>query len=206
MRYLLVLIVTLASTTTIVTAAEKTEVPSPELLTGADSDMLANTCVGCHGSNGASKGPAIPTISGLSQDYFVDVMEKYASGDIPSTVMGRIAKGYSEEELTQLADYFAAKPFIRAKQEFDPDLATKGAELHKKYCEKCHEDSGRSTEDDAGILAGQWRTYLDWALSDFLDGGRITEKKMKKRLATVHTREGSAGIKALVDYYASQRQ
>lgn len=206
MRYLLALLVTLTTATSIIAAAEHAETSPPELLTGADSEMLANTCAGCHGSNGASSGPAIPTISGLSQDYFVETMQGYANGDIPSTVMDRIAKGYSEQELTQLADYFAAKPFVRAKQGFDPELAAKGAKLHEKYCEKCHGDNGRSSEDDAGILAGQWRTYLDWTLNDFLNGDRIAGKKMKKRLAAIHTREGDTGIQALLDHYAGQQQ
>ena len=206
MRYLLVLIVTLATAASGVAAAEENEAHPPELLTGADSEMLANTCAGCHGSDGASNGPAIPTISGLSKDYFVDTMKGYASGDIPATVMDRIAKGYSEKEITQLADYFAAKPFVKAQQTFNPELAAKGARLHEKYCEKCHGEKGSSTEDDSGILAGQWRTYLKWALTDFIHGDREAGRKMRKRLETVHTREGSAGIEALLEYYASQQQ
>ncbi len=206
MRYLLALIVVLVTAVANVSAAENKETRPPELLAGADSEMLANTCAGCHGSNGASNGPAIPTISGLSKDYLIDIMKGYASGDIPATVMDRIAKGYSEKEIIQLADYFAAKPFIKAKQTSNPDQAAKGAKLHEKYCQKCHGENGSSTEDDSGILAGQWRTYLEWALTDFVHGDRLAGRKMKKRLETVHTREGSAGIEALLDYYASQQQ
>jgi sulfide dehydrogenase cytochrome subunit len=54
--------------------------------------MLANTCVVCHGTNGVSTGPAIPTIAGISKAYFTDNMKSYRDGSRPSTVMGRLAK------------------------------------------------------------------------------------------------------------------
>ena len=61
--------------------------------------MLANNCQGCHGTDGASVGPASPTIAGLSKDYFVEVMEGFASGDVKATIMDRIAKGYNKKEI-----------------------------------------------------------------------------------------------------------
>ena len=80
----------------------------PKLKMGASDSMLANTCAGCHGTNGISQGPAAPTISGLSNDYFVEVMEGFASGEVQSTIMGRIAKGYTEGEIAQLAKFYVA--------------------------------------------------------------------------------------------------
>ena len=35
------------------------------------ASMLANTCAGCHGPKGNSHGPATPTISGISSEYFI---------------------------------------------------------------------------------------------------------------------------------------
>jgi len=60
--------------------------------------MLADTCAGCHGTDGASTGPATPSLAGMSEEYMVESMEAFKSGERPSTVMGRIAKGYSEKE------------------------------------------------------------------------------------------------------------
>jgi sulfide dehydrogenase cytochrome subunit len=186
-------------------AAFAAEEKKPELLTGASATMLANTCAGCHGTNGASMGPAAPTIAGLSKDYFVETMKGFASGDIPSTIMNRIAAGYSDDEFGAMADYFGSQPFVKAKQGFDPKLAKKGAKLHDKYCEKCHEDGGQSGEDDAGILAGQWTPYVNWTLADYKSGDREATKKMKKKLQQMLEKEGSAGVEALLNYYASQR-
>ena len=167
--------------------------------------MLANTCAGCHGTNGSSVGPASPTIAGISPDYFIETMEAYQSGERPSTIMGRIAKGYSEKEIELMADHFSKQPFVRQSQDYDAKAAKLGKRLHKKYCEKCHEDGGRSSEDDAGILAGQWQTYLRFNLQDFTSGKRPMEKKMKKRMDKLDKAHGQAGIDALVHFYASQR-
>ena len=167
--------------------------------------MLANTCAGCHGTNGSSVGPASPTIAGISPDYFIETMEAYQSGERPSTIMGRIAKGYSEKEIELMADHFSKQPFIRQPQSYDAKAAKLGKRLHKKYCEKCHEDGGRSSEDDAGILAGQWQAYLRFNLQDFTSGKRPMEKKMKKRMDKLDKAHGQAGIDALVHFYASQR-
>jgi len=79
----------------------------PELLMGASTTMLANTCAGCHGSNGVSMGPSIPTLAGMSSVYIVETMEGYKSDEIPSTIMGRLAKGYTSDEFAQMGEYFA---------------------------------------------------------------------------------------------------
>ena len=167
--------------------------------------MLANTCAGCHGTNGSSVGPASPTIAGISPDYFIETMEAYQTGERPSTIMGRIAKGYSEKEIDLMANYFSKQPFVRLPQDYDAKAAKLGKRLHKKYCEKCHEEDGRSSEDDAGILAGQWQTYLRFNMEDFTSGKRPMEKKMKKRMGKLDKAHGQAGIDALVHFYASQR-
>ncbi len=175
----------------------------PELMMGANASMLSNTCAVCHGPNGASRGPGIPTIAGLSSDYFVDVMEGFKTGDVPSTIMDRIAKGYTSEEFKLMADFYAKKSFVVAKgQASDPKLAKKGGKLHEKYCEKCHSDGGRLAVDDAGILTGQWKAYTQATLEDFISGDRKAPKKMAKKLQKLIKKEGDKGIKALLEFYA----
>jgi sulfide dehydrogenase cytochrome subunit len=171
---------------------------------GASTEMLANTCVGCHGAAGASNGPAIPSIAGLSSTYFVDVMKEYAKDERASTIMGRIARGYSDEELTQMGEYFAKQKVVGAKQEFDAAKAKEGAKLHDKYCEKCHTEGGSVGDDDAGILSGQWKHYIKYSLDDFHGGTRNVPKKMKKKLKKMLKKDKDAESK-LLEYYASQQ-
>lgn len=166
--------------------------------------MLGNTCAGCHGTNGNSRGPATPTIAGVSSEYFIEAMMAYKKGERPATIMDRIAKGYTDEEIKLMAEFFATQKMERQPQEIDATLAKKGMKLHEKYCEKCHEDGGRSTEDDAGILAGQWVPYLHYTMSDFMDGTREMPKKMKKKIEELHSKGGDDAMNALLHYYGSQ--
>ncbi len=176
------------------------------LMSGASASMLANTCSGCHGTNGASAGPATPSIGGISAIYFEETMEGFKSGEINSTIMQRIAEGYSTDEIKAMGEYFAKQPFVAAKQDFDADKVKEGAKLHDKYCEKCHADGGTSAEDDSGILLGQLTKYLHYTLADFKGGDRPMGKKMKKKVNQLMKKEGDAGFDALLNYYASGKQ
>ncbi len=178
---------------------------APKTLMGASGMALANTCAGCHGTDGASGGPGTPTIAGLSSEYFVELMKGFKSGEIPSTIMGRIAKGYTGDEVKKMATYFGGKPFVPAKQSYDKAKAAKGAKLHEKNCEKCHEDGGTDVDDDTGRLAGQWTHYLKSTMADFIAGKRPMTRKMKKKVMKLHTKGGDAAFDELMAYYASQQ-
>ena len=68
--------------------------------------MLSASCEGCHGPFGRSPG-AIPPIAGKSEEYLRETLEGFRSEDTDATVMGRHVKGYSEEEIRLIAEYFS---------------------------------------------------------------------------------------------------
>nr|VFK37727.1 MAG: sulfide dehydrogenase (flavocytochrome c), cytochrome c subunit [Candidatus Kentron sp. TC]VFK40876.1 MAG: cytochrome subunit of sulfide dehydrogenase [Candidatus Kentron sp. TC]VFK53719.1 MAG: cytochrome subunit of sulfide dehydrogenase [Candidatus Kentron sp. TC] len=171
---------------------------------GPNASMLSQPCAGCHGTDGSSAGPSSPTIAGMSEEYFLEAMEELREGERSSTIMERIAKGYSEEEIEAMATWFSEKPFTRARQMIDPEKAARGKNLHEKYCEKCHEEGG-NLDDGTAILAGQWMPYLRYGLRDFSSGASEAPKKMKKRLDTLVKEHGIDGIEALIQYYGSQQ-
>ena len=168
----------------------------------AAPEMLADTCAGCHGTDGSSNGPATPTIASLSVDYFVMSMKDYKSGKRPSTVMSRIAKGYSDDDIMAMAKVFQTKPFLRPGQTVDTDKAKAGKALAKKYCESCHEDEGKVGEG-VGVLAGQMLPYLQYSMVDFLAGKRETEKRQKAKFDALVKDTGSeAAFQPILHYYA----
>lgn len=133
-------------------------------------------------------------------------MLAFKLNQLPSTVMANIAKAFSRDELSQLADHFSKKPFTPSQQPFDPVLAKAGAKLHETYCEGCHKKGGRSAEDkEMPILAGQHRRYLRWMLDDFKRNKRVATRKMAKKMRKLLKREGNKGLDALTHYYASQQ-
>ncbi len=71
---------------------------------------LAATCANCHGTNGhAVSGSAVVSIAGLKQDYISQQMKAFKTGQRPATVMHQLAKGYTDEQIEQLAAYFASQ-------------------------------------------------------------------------------------------------
>ncbi len=169
--------------------------------------MLANTCAGCHGTNGASVGSAIPIIGGLSADTIKEGMNAYKSGDRPATVMGRIARGYSDEEIEAMAGFFCEQKFVPAKQEVDAKKAKAGKKLHDEYkCDKCHEEGGSLDEDGTSVLAGQWKTYLQYEFADFQQDHRGMPKKMAKAMEKLLKKDADARTEQLIEYYASQQE
>ena len=70
---------------------------------------LAATCANCHGTNGVSRGE-VPSLAGVAADATIAKMAAYKSGALSATVMHQIAKGYTDEQIKQLATFFAAQP------------------------------------------------------------------------------------------------
>lgn len=69
---------------------------------------LAATCTGCHGTNGRSEG-AIPGLIGLQKAYIATAMRDFRDGKRQATVMHQHAKGYTDEQIERIAEYFAAQ-------------------------------------------------------------------------------------------------
>ena len=69
---------------------------------------LAATCANCHGTNGVSRGE-VASLAGAPAEATIAKMAAYKSGALAATVMHQIAKGYTDEQIRQLAAYFAAQ-------------------------------------------------------------------------------------------------
>jgi sulfide dehydrogenase cytochrome subunit len=76
-----------------------------EMASGA---VLTNTCFSCHGTDGKSVGD-MPTIAGKSKDFITGKLIGFKTGTAESTVMGRIAKGFSDDEIAALAKFFSSQ-------------------------------------------------------------------------------------------------
>ena len=78
----------------------------PKLMTGANTAMLVGSCAGCHGTDGNSPG-SIPSIAGKSPAFIEQALKEFRDGSRQSTVMGRHAKGYSDKEISLIAEFFS---------------------------------------------------------------------------------------------------
>ncbi len=74
----------------------------------ASGAVLTNTCFSCHGTDGKSVGD-MPTIAGKSEDFITQKLKAFKSGELEATVMNRIAKGFTDDEIAALAKFFSGK-------------------------------------------------------------------------------------------------
>ncbi|RKZ37236.1 MAG: cytochrome c4 [Gammaproteobacteria bacterium] len=167
--------------------------------------MLVGNCMGCHGPNGVSLGPATPNIAGMNPSTFVKAMEEFRDEERPSTVMRHIAKGYSDEDFQTMADYFVKQAFIPYQQTVDADKVKKGAKLHQKYCQKCHTNSVHTIVGSTN-LAGQWMLYLQFTLVDIYTGVRDMPIRVLQIVENMVQLEGIESVDNLIHFYASQTE
>lgn len=71
-----------------------------------DTALAAQTCNVCHG-NASYISPTMPPIRGADAGTLYTALTELKADKRPSTIMGRIARGYSDEQLKALADYLS---------------------------------------------------------------------------------------------------
>lgn len=186
--------------------------------------LLSVVCGGCHGTLGVSAGLSMPSLAGQSKQYFIAAMKQYRSGERPSTVMGRLAKGYSDAEIEAMASFYARMRPSPVKRPADAGLAEKGRavfyrqcrichldrgplwrEIHRNRdydgtCRHCHADYGNDGDEATPLIASQWPRYLSLQLQEFKDGRRPMSRTKASRLKSLSEED----IEAVASFYASQ--
>jgi cytochrome subunit of sulfide dehydrogenase len=69
---------------------------------------LSLNCSTCHGLDGKGV-TAVTPLKGVPADTVVAAMKQFKSGERPATVMNRIAKGFTDEEIQAIASYLASQ-------------------------------------------------------------------------------------------------
>ena len=79
---------------------------APPALSVQDISVLAGTCANCHGPDGRSSG-AIPALRGASAEHLLQRLRAFKAGTAPNTtVMTRLTKGYDDQQIQALAQWF----------------------------------------------------------------------------------------------------
>ncbi len=87
-------------------SAHAREVPQDLSQVDLTAFAAATGCLSCHGDGGRSPG-AIPSLAGKSQAYLERTMRAYRDGERPATLMNRLARGYSDEEIRRISAFIA---------------------------------------------------------------------------------------------------
>lgn len=71
---------------------------------------LAATCANCHGTDGrVVPGSGNAKLAGQTSEFIITQMRAFRDGTRTETVMHQLAKGYTDQQLEQIATYMAAQ-------------------------------------------------------------------------------------------------
>jgi sulfide dehydrogenase cytochrome subunit len=163
--------------------------------------MLTQSCFACHGPDGVGVLTPMPNIAGHPTGYLINVLKGFRDGARPSTIMGRIMKGYTDPQIEAIAVQLSQLPYRGNKQKIDESLLATGKEMYERACKKCHPKGGReAAEGEYPLLAGQWVEYMELTLGEVIDGKRSVDDKFRSAL----DRRSPVELKAVLHYFASQ--
>ena len=74
----------------------------------ADAPAGALSCSGCH-PNARSVDTTVPRLVGRDAAVIVTAMQAFRSGQTPATVMDRISKGFTDDEIKAIAAWYGAQ-------------------------------------------------------------------------------------------------
>ena len=80
--------------------------PLAPLTAQAQAPLSAEGCYGCHGPSGTGAG-GIPALAGRDAAELRAQMLAFRANERPGTIMGRIARGYTDAEIAAIAEHFA---------------------------------------------------------------------------------------------------
>ena len=144
---------------------------------------LALNCTMCHGARGMSQADA-PNLAGQYPEVIVKQLHDYKAGDRVNAVMEALAATLSEQDIADLAAYFASLPRPHNSPITDmstvPALVRVGSPLRNVApCASCH--GGIEQKFGAPWLEGMPRAYLMSQMEAFASGTRRNDSMGQMR-------------------------
>jgi len=169
-------------------------------------------CIGCHGIVGYQatfpEVYKVPKISGQSAKYIVAALGAYKAGDRKHPTMRSIADSLSDQDMADLAAYYAGHGVVQgaalpAKADKQPS-AQVDALLKKAACVSCHGDNFAKPIDPAyPKIAGQHADYLFVALKSYKVENNAKVGRSNGVMAGIAKQFSNAELKALSGYVSS---
>ncbi|MGP3696397.1 c-type cytochrome [Rhodobacter sp. NSM] len=158
----------------------------------AAGKVAAGLCRTCHGLNGYARIPIAPHIGGEHPSYIRHQLEAFRSGKRQHEIMSVVAASLSDQQIADLAAWFAMqKIHVALKPGVDPHAAPEA-------CALCHGAEGVAVLEDAPNLAGENSIYIETQLKAFRTGRRVHE--IMSPIAADLTDEE---IRAAADWYSA---
>ena len=143
-------------------------------------------CVACHQADGSGMNnqgaEPWPRLSGISAGYLVKQLEDFRSGQRVNPSMEPFAKMLTEEQIPDVAAYYASLEVVPADStpEVEQALLERGKQLALRgdwnnyivACVSCHGPGNQGVGDDFPNIAGQHPAYIATQLQAWKAGKR----------------------------------
>jgi cytochrome c553 len=170
----------------------------------------ATACVACHGVNGNSSNPEWPNLAGQHRQYIEKQLQAFKDGARTDPLMSPMATTLSEEDMADLAAYFAKQ--TPTGGEADPAKVSQGQRLYRggdttkgvAACIACHGPAGVGNPTALyPAIAGQHAVYVAKQLRAYREGTRQTDSNQMMR--NVAHQLSDAQIDAVASYVQGLR-
>lgn len=163
------------------------------------AELSAQSCVSCHGPDGRSQQPGIPSLAGQPAEFITMQMILFREGLRTAPPMNDFARGLSDGDIEDLAAHFAALPPAAPddRRPRDAALFERGQALAAQMrCGVCHLPDYRG-RNQIPRLAAQREDFLAQTMADYRDNRRIGSDT---QMNSVMYRVSDADIAALAHY------
>ncbi|MDO6461742.1 c-type cytochrome [Granulosicoccaceae sp. 1_MG-2023] len=166
-------------------------------------------CVACHGLDGAGNDAGgFPRLAGMDADYLAHQIRSYNDGSRVSPIMQPNVTKLSEQQIQDVAAYYAGQEVVASTQPAEPDAAEMalGRKLVERgdwsayipSCDSCHGPGALGVGADFPMLAGQHPTYIAQQLRAWQAGTRHNDPNLL--MTGVAERLSDAQIDAVAAY------
>ncbi|RDS86343.1 c-type cytochrome [Dyella psychrodurans] len=165
---------------------------------------LALRCTMCHGARGVSAANT-PNLAGQYAPSVYKELRDFQNGARVSAIMAPMVVGLSDQDMRDLAAYYAFLPRLSVKTSHGnaeaPDVVATGAPMRNiAPCASCH--GGLTDKVGAPWLNGQPLTYLTSQLNAFATGKRRND--ISEQMRNVARQMTPNEIDEAAKYYAAQ--
>jgi cytochrome c553 len=164
----------------------------------ASAQERLQLCAACHGEDGNSTNPQIPSIAGQPKLFIETQLVLFREELRKSDQMLPVVKGLKDAEIVKLAEHFSKLP-PKGMESGEPQkqLLERGkAATQKLRCGVCHLSDFHG-QNQIPRLAGQREAYLEAELRAYRDGKRTGGDTV---MSEVLYRVSDADIKALAHF------
>jgi len=157
----------------------------------------AQTCIACHGPQGNSTNPAIPSLAGQPKQFITTQLVMFREGRRKDAQMSPLAANLSNADIDDFGTYFSAQKPAPPPRKTAPDKIAASRRLtEQNHCVSCH---GPELKGQQHIprLAGQQMAYLRAQLRGFKASTRFD---MDGQMTSAAQALSDADIELLADY------